>query len=318
MTCPSLTSLTAADADDLYGPHLTECMRCRALRARFTAEVLTEAEVTEAATEPEQSAKPPRPGDVWTFWSPDADEYMVGTVLDANETETLVVPLLMETHWASEVDVILNPDALGYEALLAVWAGDRVLSEQAVAPVGVLSERDAYLTVSSYEAFFSGQALPRPGGAPVMSEDDPRLAAHAAAADTLRAFYEPWAILEVGEELGPVMAERRETVGFDPEEIGVDTKTWARFEEARADPYREISSANLARAVKLLGIMPSRRVLELARASVCAHYVDDVQSAPAKARRRRGISGARAQPNPEAAGEVADRYVASLAEHLGL
>ena len=318
MTCPALTSLIARNAEELFSAHFAECRRCRALRTRFAAEEVVESEKMGAIAQVQRAVAAPRPGDVWTFWSPNAAEYTVGTVLEADETEVLIVPVLMETGWASEVDVILEQDALGYEALLAVWAGDRVLREQTAEPVGVLSEGDFGLISSSYEAFFSSEPLPRPGGVPVASDDDPRLVAHAAAADTLRGLYEPWATLEVGDELGPVIAERRENVEFDPDDIGINLRTWTRFEEGRADPYREIPPAKLAEAIELLGLLPSRRVLDLARASVCAHYVDDVLASPAKARRRRGVSGSGVRRRPEAAGEVADEYVAALAGHLGL
>jgi hypothetical protein len=229
-----------------------------------------------------------------------------------------MVPLLMDTIWASEDDLVLAPEILGYAALAPIWAGDHVLVEQAVELVDVLSEERLDTVSRAYDAFFAGEALRDPGGPLVLSDPDPRIAAHAAIADDLRALYAPWAMLHVDDELGPVVAHQRAELDLAPDEFGVEAKTWLAFEASEADPYTEISAPIMARAIRKLGFVESIRVLDLAEASVRSHHEDDdVTAGHALARRRRGASH-RSRRRPQAVDEAAQRYREALAKELGL
>jgi len=247
-----------------------------------------------------------------------ADEYTVGAVLDANDVEVLIIPILMEATWAADEDLVLAQDVLGYVALAPVWAGDHVLAEQAVEAVDVLSEKQLGMFRNAYEAFFAGEPLPEPGGPPVLNDDDPRVAAHAAISDDLKALYSPWSLLQVADELGPVVASRRADLGVTLDDLGVDSNVWGAFEGGESDPYVAIPVPEMARVVREIGLTPSRRVLDLARASVGAHHIgENVTGAPAMARRRRGVS-ARGRRDPERARAAADQYADALAKELGL
>lgn len=250
------------------------------------------------------------------------DEYVVAAVLDCDATEMLIVPLVTETRWASETDVALSPDVLGYEALAPVWASDHVLVEQAVEAVGVLSEPRLDELTAGYDAFFGGEPVADPAGPPVLTNEDPRIGAQAALADALRPLYSPWSQLQVANELGPVLAHRRGDVGIDVEtwstHLGLESTVWASFESATADPYTVIPVAAMGKAVRGLGLVESRRVLELARASVLAHHVgESLTGGRAHARRRRGVVP-RPRRDPEAAAAAADQYASALARELGL
>jgi hypothetical protein len=322
MTCPSFTELCAPDASTMLADHLSVCPRCRGLVARLDgSEPALEHPPAPVAT-PATADPPPRSGGVWTFWAPEAEEYVVGAVLDAGATDVLVMPVLGQTIWAAEADIGLSPDVLGYEALAAVWASDRLLIEQAVEAVGVLSEERVDQLAAGYDAFLAGETVPESAGPPVLADDDPRLAAHAALADGLRAFYRPWSLLHVADELGPVMEHRREDVGLELDEfsdrLDLAPAVWAAFETAQADPVQGVPVKALAQAVRDLDLLVSRRVLALADASVRAHHVPPAQTVGiAKARRRRGFRPRAKQEDPSAA-EAAARYTAELARELGL
>lgn len=326
MACPSFSELCAHDASTMLADHLSVCPRCRGLIARLDGSEPVLAQVPAASAVPAAPDLPPRRGDVWAFWAPKTEEYLVGAVLDAAATDVLVVPVLEQTIWAADADISLSADVLGYEALAAVWASDRVLVEQAVEAVDVLSEEHVDQLAAGYDAFLAGDTIPEPAGPPVVADDDPRLAAHAAAADGLRAFYRPWALLNVSDELGPVMEHSREDVGMALDEfserLDVAPAVWAAFEAAQADPVQSVPVRALARAVRELDLLVSRRVLVLADASVRAHYVPPAQAVGiARARRRRGItSGSRHGfgATAEDAKAAAESYVARLAEELGL
>jgi len=260
---------------------------------------------------------------VWTFWTPTSDEYLVGAVIEAASTELLIIPLLSDTTWATDDDVVLSADVLGYPTLAPIWGADHVLIEQAAEPVDALSEENLALLYAAYDAFFSGEDLPYPGGSPVIGERDPRIAAHAALAEGLRPVFAPWVELQVAEELGPVVAQKRSDRDLDLEELeiedaGIETSTWMAFEAGEIDPYVAIPANGMVRALGKLGVLASRRVLDLARASVRANYRgDDITAAPAMARRRHGVAPT-ARPDPEAAAKAAEKYADALAKEMGL
>jgi hypothetical protein len=321
MNCPPFTDLAAPAAAATLRGHLDDCSRCRALIARL--EVHNEPlELAPSAPRPVPPTDSARPGSVWSFWAPGNDEYLVGAVLHAEEIQMLIVPLLLDTRWATENDIQLPVNTLGYSALAPVWASDHVLAEQAVEPLNMLSERDLATLSDGYEAIFAGRALTEPAGPAVLGAADPRIAAHAAIADGLRAYFAPWSALQGADELGPILAERREDAEIELEDwsetMDIAPAVWRRFETAQLDPYAEIPVSAIAKAIRLLGLIASRRIIDLAHASVQAHYAGQPTArAPAQARRRRGVAQ-RPRPNPEGAREAADRYAAALREELRL
>ena len=322
MTCSPFTELCATDASTTLGDHLSGCPRCRAIVARVDeSEPALVHAPTPFAPQP-APGPPPEPGGVWTFWAPAMDEYVVAAVLESGAVEVLIMPLLAETLWASEADIALDRGVLGYAALAPVWASDRVLAEQAVETVSVLSEQHLATLRAAYGAFYAGEPVADPGGAPVLSDQDPRLGVHAALADDLRPLYSPWSLLHVADELGPVLGQRRDEVGVEleawSEQLGVEPGVWRAFEAGEADPYTAVPVPVLGQAVSDLGLLRSRRVVELASASVLAHYSEErVTAAASYARRRRGVVQPRRR-SPEAARAAAHQYAAALETELGL
>jgi hypothetical protein len=321
MSCPAITELCAAGASSRFEDHLRDCVRCRALVARSGKGE----RLLDDATEPQPTAAPgppPKPGDVWTFWAPTLDELVVGAVIEAGSADVLLMPLLMQTRWAADADIGLAQDVLGYEALAAVWASDRVLVEQVVEAVSVLSEVHLQVLTRGYDAFFAGEQVEAAAGPPVIGDSDPRLAAYAALADQLRPLYAPWSLLHVADELGPVLGHGRQEADVEleawSEQIGTDARAWAAFEAAEIDPYEAIPVKTIARAVRCLGLLQSRRAVDLAHASVLEHHVVGSPSAPkAMARRRKGVAPA-PRRQQDTAREAADRYAAALEAEFGL
>ncbi len=322
MACLSISELSVRDARDAFAGHLSECPRCRAIAHRLAGEGEQPVDSVTRSARLTAHGQDPKAGGVWTFWAPRSEEYLVGGVLEAGETDLLLIPLLAETDWAVDADVALRRDVLGYEALALVWAADRVLLEQAVEPVGVLSEEHLGGLTAAYQAYRVHGRVPKSAGPPILKSTDPRTAAQAARADDLHVFYDPWAQLQVDDELGPVMRARREQLGIDLdpwcETIDVGLREWVAFEQAKADPRTTVAVKAMKRALAGLQLLASRRVLELAGASVRRHHEDMEQAdGNAKARRRRGVR----QPvrrDPAAAEEAAQSYMQVLAKELEL
>jgi hypothetical protein len=322
MSCPATIDLAAPDAAETLSEHTRGCRRCRALLARLQSHEDTLEHTSAPAGPQAPPTSPLGPGGVWSFWAPGSEEYLVAAVLDVDEVELLIVPLLTDTYWASESDIKLPIGTLGYPALAPVWASDHVLVEQAVEPLSVLSEQELGALSDGYDAIYAGAPLAEPAGPAVIGPEDPRIAAHAAIADQLRAYFAPWSALQGAEELGPVLKARREDAELPleawAERIDVEPGVWQRFESAQLDPYTAIPVGAIAAATRELGLLASQRIISLAHASVKAHHAGQAtHAAPARARRRRGVAP-RARQDPDVAREAADRYAAALAKELGL
>lgn len=319
MTCPSITELCAADAAAVFEEHLASCIRCRALVANCQAQ--NDALIESPTIVSAPAGGNPEPRTVWTIWAPTVEQYLVAAVLEATEEEALVIPLMPWANWASEADVALGSEALGYSVIAPLWACDRVLVEQTVEVVDVLSESCFATLSNAYDAFFAGEAINAETGVPILSDEDPRLEAQAVVAEELHSWFLPWSTLHSAEELGPVMGQRRESLGIEleslSEDVGVEPMDWRHFEAGEADPYATIPAPAMARAVGQLCLLASSRLLSLARASVLANNEGQAADQPAYARRRRGSTRKRRRDS-EAAQAAADQYAASLAKELGL
>jgi hypothetical protein len=74
--------------------HLSGWSRCSAIVARVSA---SDASVEYAAVTPPGSRARHGTRRCWTFGAPTSDEYVVVRVLDADVTELLIIPRLMQT-----------------------------------------------------------------------------------------------------------------------------------------------------------------------------------------------------------------------------
>lgn len=319
MNCPSLTELSARNADEVFSDHLAECVRCRALIGRLER---SEADLGALSAPPTGDVRAPQAREVWTIWAPHVDEYLVAAVLARDEEEALILPLLPLGTWGAEADLELEQEVLGYPALAPLWAVDHILVEQAIEAVDVLSENWIAQLEAAVRAFESGEEILFPTGPEILGREDPRIDAQAALAEWIRPWFEPRGALRRGGELGPVMAERREELGVTSEElseeIGVETKTWRAFETAKSDPHETVPPKAMARAIRQLQLLPSRRVVGLARESVVRHNKGiAISGRRAMARRMQG-STARGGRDKDVVAKAADGYADALREALGI
>jgi hypothetical protein len=119
-----------------------------------------------------------------------------------------------------------------------------------------------------------------------------------------------------------VIGARREDleIGLDElsEELDLEPPVWEAFETANVDPHVAIAVPKLARAIRKLGILASRRVISLAKGSVRTHNAGlDSSGAPAMARKMRGAQP-RKRRDPEIVEAAAEQYGAALEKELGL
>ena len=150
MNCPSLTELSALNAETALADHLANCVRCQALCARLEP---SEPKIDDLPNTPHGGGSTPTAGEVWTIWAPWVDEYLVAAVIESDAEEMLVLPLMPWEQWAADADIDIEPGVLGYRATAPLWAADHVLIEQAAEVVDMLSETWIETLRSSLDTF---------------------------------------------------------------------------------------------------------------------------------------------------------------------
>lgn len=220
--CPSLLELEELQLglqrpDEEIERHLAGCPRCRVLLAtlaasRHTDDLDTVRGVSEGATtEPARRAVPEggglRTGALWRAAAgADADFAWVVAIIGRNPDNPdalLVAPVASEPQLATDKDLLLEPELLGYPAFLDMTNLGSVLREQLLEPVGRLERQAAEAMVAFYRHLLTGAPAPTGVvcGIAAESELDPRLLEQAARAESLQELWRPAHLLVTDEEV---------------------------------------------------------------------------------------------------------------------
>jgi hypothetical protein len=293
-TCPSLAELFSADDDlsDELREHIATCRRCQALRRH-----LQPAEI-EAATEPlakdplrrDLDQKPAR-GSIYAIHGPLSDEYLVGALVDWDEKEAVVVPLSDEVRFATNWDLLLDEQLLGYRAMAEVWNHGTVLVEQLNEKLGELGEWASALE-ALYAAALEGSELPTalPVGPAVLSEVDPRNAFHDQEGERIAVYWQPANLLASVVNVFELVRLRREELELEPEALGaVDANALEQLEVGKVDITNEVPAAVLANLLRQLQLSAGRRLEQLIAAAALASYREPLETRTMLARKRKGM-----------------------------
>ena len=220
--CPSLLELEELQlglrrADEEIERHLAGCPRCQALLATLGASPRTDdpdavPAVPEAA--PAQSARRAVPegagvrtGALWRAAArASADFAWVVAIIGRNPDNPdalLVAPVASEPQLATEKDLLLEPELLGYPAFLDMTNLGSVLREQLLEPVASLERQAAETMVALYRHLLTGTpALTGVAcGIAAESELDPRLLEQAERAEALQELWRPAHLLVSDDEV---------------------------------------------------------------------------------------------------------------------
>ncbi len=190
MECLSLMELLdlRAGADDPQArEHLDGCPRCRALMAALPPEFEMPRlpELTAAVTPRPRPATPDRPrtGQLWRARAaaePDRSWIVavIGRAPDADD-RVLVVAVVPTPELATERDLIVDEQPLGYPAFLDLQNIGTVLRTQLAEYLGPLRREQAEGLVALYRSVLGSEAQPDgiATGPAAVSEEDPRLPA---------------------------------------------------------------------------------------------------------------------------------------------
>ncbi len=293
-TCPSLAELFAADDDlgDELRQHIGSCRRCQALRRRLrTSEVEVAAEPL--AKKPLRRELDPQPalGSVYAIHGPLSDEYLLGALVDWDEEEAVVVPVSDDVRYATNWDLLLDEQLLGYRAMAEVWNQGTVLVEQLDEKIGELGEWASALE-ALYTAAREGTDLttPLPVGPAVLSAIDPRNAFHDQEGERTAVYWQPANLLAGVENVFELVRLQREELEIEPETLGgVDANTLEQLEAGKVDIGNEVPAAVFANLLRRLELSASRRLEQLIAAAALATYREPLETRPALARKRRGM-----------------------------
>jgi hypothetical protein len=190
MECLSLMELLdlRAGADDADArEHLAGCPRCRAVLESLPAELaLPELPAATVAVPPRPSREAPeqiRTGQLWRARASAVGDWswvvaVIGSAADA-EHRVLVVPAVPEPGLATERDLILDAEPLGYAGFLDLQNLGTLLRSQLVDCLGALPDTQTQGLVALYRWVLGAGAEPKglPTGAAVVTQNDPRLLA---------------------------------------------------------------------------------------------------------------------------------------------
>ena len=314
-TCPALSELFAAEPSASVSAHLAECRRCQALLA--SADDRVAVDLDEAGEWSVNNAEPAA-GEVVLVAAPASDEYLPAVVAKVGDETVTVVPLSGEVEAASEWDLLLDQDVLGYQSMAEAWNFGTVLPEQVGERLVKLKAEDFEQLRQLLRAAATSGSVPEgvPVGVPIVGDDDPRLLFHDEEVERVHVFWEPTLALAGAATLAQLVAHRREELALAPEELESVSLTaesgWlARFEEGELPIQRYLLPGALAALMARLQIGVSRRLIRIATWTL----EEQAQSTgyatgSALARKRLGSSS-----SEQTVSDYVDEFIRELARH---
>jgi len=296
--CPSFAELFAAEDDlsDEVREHIASCRRCQALRRHLEptdVETAVEADVKPLEREPlrRELDKEPTLGSVYVIHGPLSDEYLLGALVDWDEEEAVVVPVSDEVRYATNWDLLLEQELLGYRAIAEVWNHGTVLVEQLNEKIAELGEAAGALA-ALYAAALEGAELATTlaVGPRVLSEIDPRNAFHDQESERAAVYWQPANLLAGVETVFELVRMQREELELEPEALGaLEPAALEQLEAGRLDVGNELPVAVFADLLRRLQVAASRRLEHLIGAAVAATYREPLETRTALQRKRRGM-----------------------------
>lgn len=176
-TCPALSELSGSLSADVRR-HVAGCLRCKAL-VRHLGAAYDPLAPAETDVSPVELRRPPEvaPGDVCAVRMPGLHQRLLCVVLGEDAGVVEVVPVGDETRFATDRDLLLDADVLGYETMAEAWHAGEILTDDVDEILGRLDDKAYGLLVDLVDAVedAADTSPDGPTGPPVTSDDDVRL-----------------------------------------------------------------------------------------------------------------------------------------------
>jgi hypothetical protein len=213
----------------------------------------------------------------------------------ASSESMVVVPISADVHLATDWDLLLPAEPLGYDAMAQLWNYGSVLREQLKEVVGVLDDRPTEELDALAEASRGPGDVPSGlrVGPPVLGEDDPRVLRQEELSEWAAPFWEPALSITGSETVGQLVAHRREDMSLSPSDleqaVPIDAGWLEPLEDDARDPRELLDPTDLAAIMKALRIGASRRLARITLGTLEGH-------APQMARGGAGTEGPEVDP----------------------
>lgn len=213
------------------------------------------------------------PGAIGLFSVDESAGLLPVVVLALNEDTASVVPLSAAVQYASEWDLKLDTEILGYPAMAEVWNYGLALPEQCHEVVGHLPGNVLTALVQLSRAARLGGPVPNGVrlGPPVLDEADPRLRFQDSEADLAHALWEPALALAGAATFGELVRHRREELQLAPTELEASggAAGWLDSVERDAVDLRlALPAQRLVGVLRRLQLRGSSRLRTIARSTL--------------------------------------------------
>jgi hypothetical protein len=320
--CPALSELFATPREDRVADHLAECPRCRVLLGAAEGPPL-HLRAPRRLASPSVSPKVTRvlePGVVGLLAVAESEELLPALILESSPPLLHVAPISAQATLATDEDLLLPREVLGYAAFAALGERGSVRGEQ-LREMPARLPADLWTWADHLLSRVNGVDLGHeaPVGPPVFSKADPRLRWRSELAEEWEPFWRPAAVLGQAATLGELVHERREAFSVDMSELTelVDRRGWlARLEAGQLDLPAELPVSALATLLRKLQVPPLGAVLALVRTAITGSEVEVAPQGAVLARRRSSLRKASFKATEAERDAIADRYLERLRKAL--
>jgi transcriptional regulator with XRE-family HTH domain len=243
-------------------------------------------------------------GDVVAVRAPASAELELGLVASVSPFEIEVIAISEETKYATDDDVILPADFLGFAAVVHQQVRRLVLPEQLDVLLGSLEDAENLANgTTTLET-----------GPPVLSEADPRLSLRAELVERWAPYCEPVESLRSTRTFGELLAKRRSAAGLERDGlaavVGISAGSVTAVEHEDPHAFESLEPRTLAAVLRELAIIAGTEAARRLRAAVVATggIAQPESQVAFRTRSGRGRS--------DRARHEADRYVAAVLSHL--
>jgi hypothetical protein len=302
-------------------PATTPCSRPGDLAAWRAAENLHHALLTA------DRSQPPIPGEIWSLHAAtatDEAELLLAVIADTHGEDTItVVPLSGETRHATEWDLVIPANVLGYPVVAQAKLTGTVTSGQLEQRLSSLPDRVQAQLQELSDTAEQGASIPPahlPVGPWVLDEADERLRARALGANNLRAYLHATIQDPLSEwgSFSSIVVHQSTALGVPLEEML--EPSWARkLATGELDLLNHVPARKIAALLADLHIRWSERVRDsLYRLVLDRYSAPEILGASALGRRQsRRASHAKGTPASREQGErAACDYVAAVEKAL--
>lgn len=328
-SCPGLSELLTEPHAESLRAHVTSCPRCRVMLAETppAGGGLEPAAAMVARVAP--TSQPGLPADtdpsigmVASFAADDADFHLLGLILDRDGPCLKIAPIDERVAMATESDLLLDSQMLGYPAMAVFSAPSKVRIEQLVEVRAELAGEGwkwaERLLAFTYAEGAGGLLAGAPVGVRVLGDLDPRLSYRESRVELRRPFWLAAELLGADRSFGALVQRRREALGLESGQLAelVEEKGWlSRLESGQLDIHARLPVSAAVSLLRSLQIPPLAAVLALLRAAIEATS-EDAPQATVLARRRTGSRRRVVAAAPEEARRRADVYLRQLRQEF--